>query len=260
MAVFVATNMAGRALFVCPDARDWKVYDHNKDFAYIHELLTPLEFDVIELTGRVIRDDIRTQLRGFIEEGADVIVLLFCGHGTSACYTPDHGAMKLSKGELLTDAFLKDCLRPFKGTFIGILNACSMGAPVPIALNMGASPVGQALHDHTVMETIAPSCSFITVAGTSAFDTQKGGSDGTEFISNLHTVLTGYPAPTYDTFGEVYASTFGKELQYPTGTVYEGAFFRLAKAKGKDAPVVRYVESFTTCDSHPRTCLHAEFL
>lgn len=247
--------MAGRALFVCPDAREWKVYDHHKDFARIHELLTPLEFDVIELTGRVIRDDIRTQLHGFIKEGADVIVLLFCGHGTSACYTPDHGAMKLSKGELLTDAFLKDCLRPFKGTFIGILNTWRY-APQ----RSGASPVVQTVPDYTVMETIAPSCSFIIVAGTSAFDTQKGCIDGPEFISNLHTVLSGNPAPTYDTMGEVYASTFGQELQYPTGSVYEGVFFRLANAKGHAAPLVRYVESFSTYDFPPRTCIQAEFL
>jgi hypothetical protein len=252
--------MAGRALFVCPDARQFKCYDHNKDFELMYEILEPLHFDIIELCGTVLREDIREQLRKLIKGGADVIVLLFCGHGCSDSHTPDHGMMKLSKNEKLTDAYLKDCLRPFKGTFIGFFNACGMGAPVPTASTMYASPIGQGLHDNTVMPTISPQCAFITIAATSAFETQKGGSSGTAFISNIHTILSGDPGPAYDTFGELYAAKYGKELEYPTGSVYEGAFFSLAKAKGSDAPVVRYVECFTRYDSHPSPYLHAEFL
>lgn len=155
-----------------------------------------------------------------------VSVLVFCGHGTSAELSTDHGSMVLSYNDRFTSVALDKCLEGFKGTFVTILNMCSANGVCPPLNHEESVLSGRAALDANKHDPTTGPCRRISLFSSPAFVISYGDENGSQFIQAFCDILQRLHGKLcYENFADHWKEALpgGKSI-YKNNT-YTGIFF-----------------------------------
>ena len=183
-------------------------YAREIDCEMFEETLKPLGFSVDTLVGSLTASDFKTAVQRLVHQcssPADVLVLVFCGHGHQELFTR-HASLVFSDNKRVSSVWLDRHLSASctPATVYLVLNCCTADG-VNMALPQGSvmAPVGQPATDIAACGWEEPNLAGmrrIDIFSTSCTERQKGSRNGTLFAKAFHKVLASgsEPVPVRD--------------------------------------------------------------
>lgn len=177
--------------------------------------------------------DVRDEVKWLLSKGADVTVLLFCGHGVNegSCH---HGTLVCSYKSLVSAEAINNIVaeQKFKGTFIRILNMCE--TPLHHGISHGDAHKFEGIYhkDPTTYNSII-------VSATGPFEETRGGKCGSKFMTAFIEMFEKEAMVTYESLEKLLSKYWPKSWVHISPPGLRGCFgFSATKQASNERDVV----------------------